>query len=313
MTSRRSWDLTPLTRTGRIRLAQLILAILAIAISVELVGLSFFRYWFFWVAAVSAFSSVLVEPHWTGVMPAAANAGTAIGFFAAAKNADASSGVEGLWWAYLGVALVALSAAAVVLVDPNPPTQSRARWVATRLGRPALLGGTALVIEVLRVSSTSVGDAGTLGLAVGAYLAITRFDWPRLFLPRKGQPQSAVFEAAVYPNLLLFSGPNRISVGQAVTIDRAGNTVAGRVVGRLEHKRSNRYQIVVSGDWRHALNESGEECTISVEEDDGAEEGAVGFIVEGTTELQVRFQPIVDLDLGRPSSSISTRRSFSIR
>lgn len=104
-----------------------------------------------------------------------------------------------------------------------------------------------------------------------------------------------MFEAAVDPNLLLFSCDVRLRAGQKVTVSRASRSLHGHVVGTLAHKRTGRYQLVLDGDWRRVLPEAGTECTITVSDE---QDETVGFVVEGTDELSARFHPLADIRHG---------------
>jgi hypothetical protein len=153
----------------------------------------------------------------------------------------------------------------------------------------------ALLIETLRVAAVSPRDAAVMFIVTVALLAVIALDWTRFLVSREKRSRLAVFEAAVDPNLLLFSSPAKLEPGEQISVERGSRTLSGYVVGSLAHKQAGRYQIVLDGDWRAMLQSAGAECLITPS---GDEDDTVGFVIEGTDELTARFHPLTDIQHG---------------
>lgn len=287
----RSMRMGVLQQISRLRLAQLGGAALVLFVAAQTIDSPFYTSWWFWVGLSAAFSATLLEPHFTAPRAAATNA---IGGIAVFFTADRVA-VEGAWWTYGAIAISVLLAATIVMFGPHLRGHSVLAWYAGRVGRARVFGISALLIESLRVASIDANDGVALLVATGVVLGVISLDWTRFLTPRAQRANVAVFEAAVDPNLLLFSCDVRLRPGQKVTVRRASRSLHGHVVGSLAHKRTGRYQVVLDGNWRRVLPEAGAECTITVSED---QDDTVGFVVEGTDELSARFHPLVDIDHG---------------
>ena len=291
MTNKEQPERVALADGNRLRLAQLAVAALLVGIAAQVLDAPFFLSWWFWVGMSTAASTVLLEPHFTAPRAALTNAVGAVAIYFTATR----TGVDTVWAAYLGLAVAVLLAALVVLSEERFRDRPFLAWTTTRLGRARVFGIGALFIESLRVAAISSRDAITLFLVAVSLLAIIGLDWTRFLLPRVRRGRYAIFEAAVDPNLLLFSSPASLKPGQRITVERGSRVLSGYVVGSLAHKRAGRYQIVLDGDWRSVLPAAGADCIISpIEEVDDT----VGFVIEGTDELVARFHPLTDINHG---------------
>lgn len=291
MTTSISTEGSLFTGGNRLRLIQLGVASLLVLAAAQRLDPPFYTSWWFWVGVSTAASTVLLEPHFTAPRAAATNAVGAIAiYFTATRTA-----IDLVWNAYLAVAILVLLTAVVVLSEERFRDRHFLAWVTTKFGRARVFGVGALFVESLRVASISTGDAIVLFLVATAVLAVIALDWTRFLLSKHKQSRLAVFEAAVDPNLLLFSSPGRFEPGQRVTVERGSRTLSGYVVGSLAHKRAGRYQIVLNGNWRSLLPAAGSECTITPSD---GEDDTVGFVIEGTDELVARFHPLTDITHG---------------
>jgi len=277
---------------GRIRLLQLVVGVVIIGVAASQLDQPFYTSWWFFAAATTAVSAVLVEPHYTAPRSALLNAAIPVSAFFLAER----TGVELIWAVLLALAILVLLASALLVADLGGSLASPLRWVSARLGRASLLGAATLFIESLRLSSISLSEGAWLLLSTSAFLAAVSLDWPRVLLPRGTRARFAVLEAAVAPNLLLFSSESDLLPGQQVTIEKGSSTIPGYVVGRLAHKRTNRYQIIADESWRAVLPEAGTECLIAPSVD---QDTTIGFVVEGTDEISIRLQPLVEIEHGQ--------------
>lgn len=278
--------------TGQIRLGQLVAAMLVVGLAAWQIDPPFYTSWWFFVAATTAVSAVLVEPHYTAPRASLVNAVIPISSFVVADR----TGVELAWIILLVLSIVVFLSSTFLVGNLLESATTWLRWLSARLGRASLLGGAPLLIESMRVSSTTIADGVSLLVATAVFLAATALDLPRVLLPRGKRLRFAVLEAAVAPNLLLFSSESDLAPGQKVEISKGSSSIPGYVVGRLAHKRANRYQVVTDPSWRTVLPEAGTECNIAPSAED---DSTVGFVVEGTDELAIRLQPLSDLEHGQ--------------
>ena len=262
-----------------------------VLVAAQLLDPPFVSSWWFWVGVSTAASAILLEPHFTPPRAAATNAVGALAIYFTATRV----GVEVAWGIYLGLAIGVLVAAVVFLSEIQFQGRPLLFWITTRIGRARVFGVGALLLESLRVATISPTDGTRLFLVAIAFLAVISLDWTRFLMPAAARGNLAVFEAAVEPNLLLFSSAVRLEAGQRVAVQRGSRTLTGHVVGSLAHKKAGRYQVVLDGDWRSVLPAAGTECTLSPVDGD---DDIVGFVIEGTNELSVRFHPLTDINHG---------------
>ena len=278
--------------TGRIRLLQCVVGILVVGLAASQVDPPFYTTWWFFIATTTAVSATLIEPHYTAPRSAIVNSLIPTGAMFFADRA----GVEDLWIALLLIAVVVFVVSTVLVADLGRALTPTFSWVSSRLGRASLLGGAPLFIESVRLSSVSQSDGVWLLAATAVFLAVTSLDWPKVLLPSRLRSKFAVLEAAVSPSLLLFSSESDFPIGQQVSIEKSGSSIPGYVVGKLAHKRASRYQVVADDSWRTMLPEAGAECTITPSTDQDA---TLGFVVEGTDEVSIRFQPFESVEHGQ--------------
>ncbi len=239
-----------------------------------------------------------LSPNYTPNRSATTNTVGAIAVYFTADR----SGIEQLWNWYLGLTFVVLFSALVVLAQESPSSSPFLTWVTRRFGRARVFGVGALLIESLRIAQTGSGlDAVTLFVAAVFLHAVTTLDWTQFLVRPTQREQYAVFEAAVDPNLLLFTSQAKFQPGQRIRVERGATSLDGHVIGGLAHKTGHRQQVILDEDWRSLLPAAGTECTItSIDEADDT----VGFVIEGTNELHARFQPLTEIVHGEALSVV---------
>lgn len=249
--------------------------------------------WWFWIGTVAVLTASVLEPYYTG---AGAALLYGIGGLAAAYSAD-RLGVESLWSGYIGIAALVSASALICLLTADGTVRRVAVWFATRLGRPLLLGGAALFIEVVRLAARSGLDLA-VKLGMGAFLAVlvASLDWYRLWaLVPAGSTGVAVIETAIEPNLLLVSTGQRLPRGTRVQVSGHG-TSTGIVAANLAHRTGFRIQIVLDDPWDSVTSAGGAECVIQVIPSEAG--GPVALAAEGSTERALVLHPLAPLKYG---------------
>jgi hypothetical protein len=281
----------PILWGSRLRLLQFGLAAAILLAAAQVLDPPFYLSWWFWVGLSTAASTVFAEPNFTPPRAAVTNAVGAIAIYFTATR----TGVEQVWNLYLALAIAVLVAAFLVLSGESFRDRPILGWVTTRIGKARVFGIGALLIESLRTAPSAQGDAAAMFLVTIALLAVIGLDWTRFVVPAGRRASYAVFEAAVDPNLLLFSSASKLEPGHRVTVERGSRQLTGYVVGSLAHKRAGRYQVVLDEDWRSVLPTAGAECLITPSD---ADDDTVGFVIEGTDELVARFHPLTEIRHG---------------
>lgn len=282
-----------ITSSGRVRLLQFFAGLLPVGLAASHIDPPLYTSWWFIAAATTGLSATLLEPHYTAPRSALVNAAIPVTAFFVADH----SGVDVLWVTLVVVALAVFLASVLLVADLAGQLADWMQWLSSRLGRVSLLGGLTLVIEALRLSSIDPREGAWLALGAALFLAAVSLDWPRVLLPKGTRARLAVLEAAVAPNLLLFSSESALVPGQKVAIERGSDSLSGYIVGHLAHKRTNRYQVITESGWRKVLPEAGTECAIKPTATETDE--TVGFVVEGTDELSIRFHPLDEIEHGQ--------------
>lgn len=282
-----------LRRIAWVRVAQAVLAFIAL-LAADLYAANGLEFgWWLWVGVGTLISASLIEPHFTDSRTALANSVAAIG---AAIGAD-RAGVGPLWAVFIGLAALVTVSSIVALVVAPSRAQATARWISSRFGRARLLGFSALLIEVVRVSSVDLADAVILLLGLAIAIAVSSLDWYRLLAGLPGMTGAlATVEVATEPNLLLIATDRVLPLGGRVRIVGEG-VVDGSVVAQMAHRSGSRFQIVLDKPWRSAVRHGNSECTVELLY--GASM-ALGFAADGSTERVIEIHPLRDLTYGQP-------------
>lgn len=151
---------------------------------------------------------MLLEPHFTAPRAVATNAAAAIAIYFTATR----EGIHVIWDVYLGLGVGVLLAAFIVLTEERFRDRPFLAWVTTKFGRARVFGIGALFIESLPLATSSTGDGVVIFLGATRLLAFIALDWTKFLLPRHKRTRLAVLEAAVDPNLLLFSSPGQAGI-----------------------------------------------------------------------------------------------------
>lgn len=282
-------------RVAGIRLLQAFAAFIALAVAAFITRDSIsIEWWWIGVGIATLLSAALLEPHFTDPRASLANSFVAIGAIFAADR----SGVETLWYIYGVVSILVLVLSPVALALPPSKFQAAAKWFATRFGRAKALGFSALLIEVIRVSSVDLQDGIALLLGLAAAFVISTLDWYRLLALIPGVSSStATVELAMQPNLLLVATTDHLPVGERVTVQGGVGQSDATVVAQMAHRSGSRLQLVLDQPWFTVVERGVSDCTIT---STGSDSQTLGFAAEGSTERSIEVHPTQDLSYGQP-------------
>lgn len=276
-----------------VRVAQAAVAVAALGGSSVLAGVNPLGEWWFWTAATTAITAAIAEPYYTGPVAALlyGAAGVAAGLTAT------RDGVELLWYLYFGLASAVSLAALFALLLQTGRAADSAKWVATRFGRPAWLGLSAVVIELIRgVGDRTLPTTALIALGVILAMVVALPDWYKLVVAtRPGIAGFATVEAAIEPNLLLLATDTRLSAGDRVEV-RGRRAAGGIVIGNLAHKSGNRVQIALDSPWNTVVDAGGDLVDVlPVASDKGQ---ALGLAGEGSTDRSLDLLSFGELRRG---------------
>lgn len=279
-------------RVTRIRIAQAILAVLAVSVAAFVAGLNPFTEWWFWTSVSVVLATAVVEPYFTGPTSALVFGLSALGAGIAADR----TGVETLWVFFFLMVGTVIGSSLLAMAAHEGRWKIASGWVATRLGRPLWLGLSIVAIEMIRLSFSwppSKVTTVVTGFLVALIVAVP--DWYKFLTITQGANGSlATVEAAVDPNLLLVSEAGRMQVGQSVRLTGIRNAT-GVVTGNLAHKSGNRVQIALSRPWTDVVDTGGSLVEIQPEE---LLLNPVGLVVDGTTDKSLSIRPLAPLSRG---------------
>lgn len=235
---------------------------------------------------------VFLEPNFTPLRGALASAAAQIGSVATIDRGSQ----QALWTALIVISSV-VAVSALVAIYREEKTGQLFHWLATRLGRAAVLGSVVSVILILQVAGIDMRDAsGLTGLLLALY-AVLFLDWARLTLsPSRLNDEAASVTALYGPNQILVRSFARLSAGDQVQLSGDAGARTGYVAEHLASARGSQYRVILDGDWRDVASVADSPCILTQATDESAP--LRGFAIERSTESTLHVSPVDDLVVG---------------
>ena len=248
----------------------------------------------FWPLSVGlALPTLFTEPYFTGPRTALA---TAIAQVASYFSSDHST--ETALWRLLIISSAVVAVCAILAMLRQQHSGQIFHWVATRLGRAAVLGSIVSVILVLQVAEQEPSNATATAVLILIVYAVIFLDWAKLTLnPSKTRKESAYITALFAPNQLLISTYTILEIGKRVTIEGGKGSCGGFVAEELAAESGSRYRIVLDKHWRNVTDTADMPCIVKSLKDKSSK--ALGFAIEGSTEATIRMNPTSELKIGQ--------------
>lgn len=269
---------------------------------VVLGGLSSPHFWnesWFYIGLGTVLSATFVEPYFAKPQDAIVNSAGGIGAVASVET----NPIAGLWLTFLGVLVLALMAgatAAIAAGDRDRTIKWAAFRLATRLGRAAVIGPSALFLIVLTRAASGEEDFQLLAAATAILALAVAIDWYALAVRFSRRREVATSVAAIGPRMLLVTaGGEDFLAGDLLSLETTKGTAKGSVVARLPHPDGLRYQLALDRDWTNLCGDFPEAIVLEKEEESSDLVGSVG---PGTTERSLAFDPFKSLSVGDPVS-----------
>lgn len=284
--------LTGQSRYNMLRVGQLLTCELILAAAVRL-GFDSFDWAVFWPITLALIVPVIfTEPHFTAPRTAFINsAGLLAGYFSSNRTGDE------FLWTFVAVltGVVVLSALVAVLRSEQPGQLFH--WIATRIGRAAVLGSVLTTVVLLQVAKSDPSAAVTLSVALFLVYGVLFLDWPRLFLGSSPfSARNATIASVFAPNQILVRSFGSFQTGTAVRVSGPKGKADGYIAEDFASNAGSQYRIVLDSHWRRVSDVADVTCTVDPVE---ASEGApLGFAIEGSTESTIRLNPVADLSIG---------------
>jgi len=247
-----------------------------------------------------AISVTLIEPFFTRPQDAVINSIGGVAAFATATRA----GVVQLWWVYLAVSLVVFGFAAFAVLSNDRPAwlKRAANLISRRLGRPVVIGGAALFIEIVREAAAQ--EKGYQYLAIGTTALIIALvpNWSDVSSALRTRPLThAVATGVVGPRLLTLSAVvGTLQPGALVRLRSPMGETTGYVANRLSRSDGLRYEIVLEDEWTAVCAAFPCEVQLATDKAGDAAARPVGFALAKSTDLSVEFRPFVPPSVGDP-------------
>lgn len=240
-----------------------------------------------------AIPTLFGEPFFTPPRAALITAVSQIGSYFAG-NPSSQSGL----WLLLLVASGIVAVSAITAIWKQQKATELFFWIATRFGRPIVLGSIAALAIVLHASADNQEQGAWLAILLLAIYALIFLDWSKLFLaPNKASKELATITSVVAPNQLQLSTFSTFSLGQRVEVESSNGKSFGYVAEELASGAGSRYRVILDNHWRSVSNDSEHPCVVTAVDDQNL--APMGFAIEGSTESAIKLNPVSRLKIGQ--------------
>lgn len=252
--------------TARERLLPALLGVLLFVAVGRGVEHQFWTAWWFYVGLGLAAAAVFVEPFYGRAQDAIVAAIGGVGMWASATR----GAVEGLWSAYLASCIALLCCGAYAALASEGETRAaqvmkRAANHASRtIGRTAIVGGAALIIEVVSLARRDDANYADLALASGLLLVCVTPNWGRALRIVAGRSEDvSTAVAATGPRLLLVQSTGSWRRGERVLVHGPAGTASAWVAGAFPSRSGRQVELALEEDVDHVCTQT--HATVTLE------------------------------------------------
>lgn len=278
---------------ARIRIVQFVLAEIVLFIGLYLI-FGQIQHNVFWPLTIGlALPTLFGEPYFTAPRPALFTAVSQIGTYFASNTSTQTA----LWILLVsGSSIVGVSAVFAIWKQQGP--NDVFHWIATRFGRPIVLGSIVSLALILQASAQNSQTGVWLAILLTAVYFLIFQDWSKLWLSsRKSSAELAMITSVIAPNQLQISTFATFEVGQKVEVESTNGKSTGYVAEELASDSGSRYRVILDKHWRKITNDAERPCIVNPA--DGEESKPKGFAIEGSTESIIRLNPVSELKIGQ--------------
>jgi hypothetical protein len=259
-------------------------------------GSPFVQTWF-GVGAGTALATTFSEPFWTAPRSALINA--AGGLLVVVATHPQNLRIVWIPLLVMYAAVLIASAYLALAGEAHPALKVVAMPFCRALGRAVVIGGSALVLEIVALAHTNT--PGWPSLVFGSLVLLVALipDWPGMIIAARSAREGnlATATAALGPRLLLISAPGTdLPVGATVEVSTGASECVGTVIAHLPHASGLRLQVALQSDAAKLCARYPAEIRLKKL----GQEDVVGAVGPGTTARSIDFSPSAPLNTGDP-------------